>query len=217
MDVSGDVADLMVKESIQLTEASIKLLAAGSKNLAALLWALAKDNKKLVGKTGMARLLREGKELKVFRIKESDLAEFRAFAKKNVLFAAVKDSRATDGMVDLVTNVDFVSQVNLFMERRGYGAPVREQEDAAPKKAVPRAQPSSSSPQRGSGSTPSQSRKPARTTTTTRTTDTPAGPPKVGDIPSVKGRLAALQAASEGMKGKAPQRQAPAKAPPKTR
>lgn len=119
MDVSGDVADLMVKESIQLTEASIKLLAAGSKNLAALLWALAKDNKKLVGKTGMARLLREGKELKVFRIKESDLAEFRAFAKKNVLFAAVKDSRATDGMVDLVTNVDFVSQVNLFMERGG--------------------------------------------------------------------------------------------------
>ena len=40
MDVSGDVADLMVKESIQLTEASIKLLAAGSKNLAALLWAV---------------------------------------------------------------------------------------------------------------------------------------------------------------------------------
>ena len=29
MDVSGDVADLMVKESIQLTEASIKLLAGG--------------------------------------------------------------------------------------------------------------------------------------------------------------------------------------------
>lgn len=45
MDVSGEVADLMVKESIQLTEASIKLLAAGSKNLAAFLWALAKDNK----------------------------------------------------------------------------------------------------------------------------------------------------------------------------
>ena len=126
MDVSGDVADLMVKESIQLTEASIKLLAAGSKNLAALLWALAKDNKKLVGKTGMARLLRESKELKVFHIKESDLAEFRAYAKKNVLYSVVKDKRRTDGVVDLVTNVDFVSQVNLFMERRGYGAPARD-------------------------------------------------------------------------------------------
>ena len=208
MDVSGDVADLMVKESIQLTEASIKLLAAGSKNLAALLWALAKDNKKLVGKTGMARLLRESKELKVFHIKESDLAEFRAFAKKNVLYSVVKDKRRTDGVVDLVTNVDFVSQVNLFMERRGYGTPAKE--DATPKKAAPRAQLGSSSPQRGSGLTPSQSER-----RTTRTTDAPA---KVGDIPTVKGRLAALRAASEGMKepGKVPQHQ-PTKHPPKTR
>ena len=209
MDVSGDVADLMVKESIQLTEASIKLLAAGGTSLAALLWALAKEDKKLVGKAGMGRLLRENKELKVFQIKESDLAEFRAYAKKNVLYSVVKDKRRTDGVVDLVTNVDFVSQVNLFMVRRGYGAPVRE--DAAPKKAVPRAQPGSSSPQRGSGSTPSQSER-----RTTRTTDAPAA--KIGDIPTVKGRLAALRAASEGMKepGKPPQRQ-PTKHPPKTR
>ena len=128
MDVSGDVADLMVKESIQLTEASIKLLAAGGTSLAALLWALAKEDKKLVGKAGMGRLLRENKELKVFQIKESDLAEFRAYAKKNVLYSVVKDKRRTDGVVDLVTNVDFVSQVNLFMERRGYGAPARGKE-----------------------------------------------------------------------------------------
>ena len=208
MDVSGEVADLMVKESIQITEESVKLLAAGAKNLTAFLLALAQDNKKLSGRTNMARLLRDGKELKVFHIKESDLAEFRAFAKKNVLFSVVKDKRRTDGMVDLVTNVDFVSQVNLFMERRGYGTPARE--DATPKKAAPRAQPGSSSPQRGSGSTPSQSER-----RTTRTTDAPA---KVGDIPTVKGRLAALRAASEGMKepGKAPQRQAP-KRPPQTR
>ena len=115
-------------------------------------------------------------------------------------------------MVDLVTNVDFVSQVNLFMERRGYGAPARGKEDGEPKKAVPRAQPGSSSPQRGSGSTPSQSER----RTTTRTIDAPAA--KIGDIPTVKGRLAALRAASEGMKepGMAPKRQ-PGKHPPKTR
>ncbi len=39
MDASGEVADLMVKESIQLTEESIKLLAAGCKNLTAFLYA----------------------------------------------------------------------------------------------------------------------------------------------------------------------------------
>lgn len=198
MDVSGEVADLMVKESIQLTEASIKLLAAGSKNLAAFLWALAKDNKRLVGKTNMARLLKEGKELKVFRVKESDLAEFQVFAKKNVLYAAVKDKRSDSGMVDLITNADFVSQVNLFMERRGYPAPAQGE---APKKDGPRAQRDSFSPQRGNISNPSQTR-----TGTAEPTS---------EKPSVKGRLAALQAASESMKAaKTPQGRS---APPKTR
>ena len=196
MDVSGDVADLMVKEGIQLTEESIKLLAAGSKNLAALLWALAKDEKKLMGKTGMARLIREGKELKVFRLKESDMEEFKKFAKKNVLFSVVKDAKATDGVVDLVTNVDFVAQVNLFMERRSYPAPDRPQEDRS-KKADPRAPQGSSSPQRGSGSTPSRTR-PMRTTS--------------DEKPSVKEKLDTLrtQAKQQGGK-KAPQRTRPKK------
>ena len=87
MDNSGEVADLMVKESIQLTEAAVKMLAAGSKNLAAFLMALSQNNKKLYGKANMARLLQTGRELKTFHIKESDLEDFRAYAKKNVLFS----------------------------------------------------------------------------------------------------------------------------------
>ncbi len=204
MDISGDVADLMVKESIQLTEASIKLLAAGGVSLAAFLWALSKDKKKLVGKTNMKRLLQEGKELKVFRIRESDLAEFRAFARKNVLFAAIKDSRAEGGMVDLVTNVDFVSQVNLFMERRGYGAPEKGREAEPSKKADPRAPQGRSSPQRGSGLTQSQRTKPTRTI---------SDPGK----PSVRGRLEALRAASEGMSQGKPTKQCTHTTPPKIR
>lgn len=210
MDVSGDVADLMVKESIQLTEASIKLLAAGGVSLAAFLWALSKNEKKLVGKTNMKRLIQSGKELKVFRIKENDLADFRAFAKKNVLFSVIKDSRAEDGMVDLVTNVDFVSQVNLFMERRGYGTPQKGQEAEPPKKAAPLAPQGHSSPQRGSGLTPSQNKRPTRTSTTERTTSD-------SSKPSVRGRLEALRAASESMgQGKAP-KQRTHSTPPKTR
>lgn len=123
MDASGEVADLMVKESIQLTEESIKLLAAGCKNLTAFLYALAKDNKKLVGKTSMKRLLRDEKELKTFCIKAEDLEDFRKYAKPNILFAAIRDTKKDDGLVALVTNTDFVSQVNLFMQRRGYPAP----------------------------------------------------------------------------------------------
>lgn len=192
MDTSGEVADLMVREGIQLTEETIKLLAAGSKNLAAFLWALAKDEKKLVGKTGMARLIREGKELKVFRLKESDLEEFKKFAKKNVLFSVVKDTKATDGVVDLVTNVDFAAQVNLFMERRGYATPAKDQTDDS-KKADPRAPQGSSSPQRGNGSTPSRTR-PTRTT-----------PKTSEEKPSVKEKLDGYRAEAKKQGGKKPQ------------
>lgn len=216
MDVSGEVADLMVKESIQITEESIKLMAAGAKNLAAFLMALAQDNKKLSGKTNMARLLRDGKELKVFSVRESDLPDFKSFAKKNVLYSVVRDKRAKNGMVNLITNVDYVSQVNHFMESRGYAAPAKAQESGTPKKDVPRAQPDSSSLQRGSGSTPSRSRTRAETAsaptrTTARTTPTSDKPP------SVKGRLAAFQAVSENMKKAGRTAQRTQGTPPKTR
>lgn len=120
MDAGSEAADLMVREGLQIAEATVKLLAAGSKNLAAFLYALAKDNKRVSGKTNMGRLLREGKELRVFQLRESDLAAFSAYAKKGILYAVVKDKNAGDGLVDLITNVDFASQVNLFLERHGY-------------------------------------------------------------------------------------------------
>ena len=211
MDVSGEVADLMVKESIQITEESVKLMAAGAKNLAAFLLALTQDNKKLSGKTNMARLLRDGKELKVFSIRESDLEDFKSFAKKNVLYSVVKDKKAGNGIVNLITNVDYVSQVNHFMESRGYAAPAKAQGNDTPKKDAPRAQPGNSSPQRGNGSTPS----PRRTRTTMESTRTRTTP--TSDKPSVKGRLAAMRAATEGMKkaGQTPRRTQGT--PPKTR
>ena len=208
MDTSGEAADLVVKESIQLTEASIKLLAAGSKNLAAFLYALAKDNKKLVGKTSMNRLLREGKELKTFCIKAEDLEDFRKYAKPNILFAAIRDAKKDDGLVALVTNTDFVSQVNLFMQRRGYPAPTQTQEDDAVKKDTPRTQQRNSSPERGNGSTAS------RTSQTMRTTDTAE---KISDIPTVKGRLAVLQKTAEGMREGRPAPQRSHSSPQKSR
>ena len=53
MEVSGEAADLVMKEGVQISEEAIKLLARGTKNLAALLYALAKDQKKLYGKVSM--------------------------------------------------------------------------------------------------------------------------------------------------------------------
>lgn len=199
MDNSSEVADLMVKESIQITEATIKLLAAGGKNMTAFLLALARDNKKLYGKTNMKKLLQAGRGLKNFYIKESDLDDFRAYAQKKILFAVIKDTRSNNGIVDLVTNEDYVPLVNRYLEQRGYPAPGVEQEAEAPKKAAPRARPERSSPQRGSGSTARQ----------TRSTETTEGPES---RPSVKEKLELCRDKAEQKRSRpAPQRTRPVK------
>lgn len=129
------------------------------------------------------------KELRVFQLRESDLAAFSAYAKKGILYAVVKDKNAGDGLVDLITNVDFASQVNLFLERHGYAAPKRE--DDAAKKADARAPQGNFSPQRGNG-LPQE-----RTTTEVK--------------PSVKGRLAALKCAAQDVEPQLPNGRTPPK------
>ena len=43
MNTSGETAELVVKEGIQITESAVKLAGLGAKNLGALLIAIAKD------------------------------------------------------------------------------------------------------------------------------------------------------------------------------
>lgn len=82
MSTSGETADLMVKEGIQITESAVKLAGLGAKNLAALLIALANDNQKLAGKTNLKRLIHDGEELTIFSVKKEDLAGFHGEAKR---------------------------------------------------------------------------------------------------------------------------------------
>ena len=67
MSTNGETADMVVRESIQITESAVKLAGLGEKNLAALLVAVAKDNPKLSGKTGLKRLIQNGEELAMRR------------------------------------------------------------------------------------------------------------------------------------------------------
>ena len=48
MEVSGEVADLMVKEGLQVSETAVKLAGSGIKNVAALLLALSRADYKTV-------------------------------------------------------------------------------------------------------------------------------------------------------------------------
>ena len=55
-DVSGEAADLVVKEAMQVSEGAIKLAGVGIKNIAAFLIAISNQNNKVVGKTTAKRL-----------------------------------------------------------------------------------------------------------------------------------------------------------------
>ena len=44
MDVSGEAADLVIKEGVQITSEVVKMAAGGISTAAALLLAIAKDN-----------------------------------------------------------------------------------------------------------------------------------------------------------------------------
>lgn len=149
MSTSGETADLVVKESIQITESAVKLAGLGAKNLAALLIAIAKDNPKLAGKTGLKRLIQDGEELTIFSVKQEDLKGFQMESKRyGVLFYPIINKVEKTGTVEIMAKAKDAKQINRIFERMGYPAPVRE--DAA-KKASARAPSENSSKERGSG------------------------------------------------------------------
>lgn len=179
MNTSGETAELVVKEGIQITESAVKLAGLGAKNLAALLIAIAKDNPKLSGKTGLKRLIQDGEELTIFSVKQEDLKGFQMESKRyGVLFYPVINKVEKTGTVEIMAKAKDAKQINRIFERMGYPAPVRE--DAA-KKASARAPSENSSKERGTGA---------------RASTEPAAE-KVDARPSVRSRLMALQAAAE--------------------
>ncbi|MBO4898628.1 MAG: PcfB family protein [Clostridia bacterium] len=127
MNTSGEVADLMVKEGLQVTEEVAKLTGLGAKNLAAIIIALLKEDNKLQGKTNLKKLLKSDKPLCILQIKESDINKFNSEAKKyGVLFTAVKDATNNTGLCDIIAKQEDVTKLNYIMEKMGYAAPEKE-------------------------------------------------------------------------------------------
>jgi len=182
MDISGEAADLVVRESIQATEAAAKLAGAGMKNVAALLMALASQEYKVVGETSAKRLARDPAAPEVIQIKREDIGKFQELAKTyGILYFMVQKQDNTSGLVNVVSNENYAPLLNAVMEELGY--PIPNKEEQATKKAGSRAQHDRSLTGRGNGLNPSH---------TTETID--------GEKPSVKRKLEALQAAAQSVR-----------------
>ena len=61
MNTSAEAADQVVRMTLNGVEVAAKITGAGAKELATLLYAVLKDQKKTAGKTRLTNLLRSGK------------------------------------------------------------------------------------------------------------------------------------------------------------
>ena len=189
MEVSGEVADLLVKEGLEAARIATELSAKGLVHAAALLAAMVKQNYKVVGKVGIEKLMNEtNAESVIIPIKAADYEKFQKIAKQfGVLYAAVKHESKETGVMHIVSNMNYSAQLNAVMEAMDYAVPEAGKEEQAAKKAKPRAPQEKSSEERGNG--------------LSKATDT------THEKPSVRQRLAALDAMAKEMSRNAPVKQ----------
>lgn len=119
MTGSGEAADQVVRMSMEAGEVALKITGQGAKQLAVLLYAIAKEQKKTRGRVRMESLIRSGKPLTVFSIKERDLRAFVEGAKQyGVLYCAIRNPRGhADGMVDVMVKEEDAVRINRIVER----------------------------------------------------------------------------------------------------
>ena len=189
MEVSGEVADLLVKEGLEAARIATELSAKGLVHAAALLAAMVKQNYKVVGKVGIEKLMKEtNAESVIIPIKAADYEKFQKIAKQfGVLYAAVKHESKETGVMHIVSNMNYSAQLNAVMEAMDYAVPEAGKEEKSTKKAKPRAPQEKSSEERGNG--------------LSKATDT------THEKPSVRQRLAALDAMAKEMSRNAPVKQ----------
>ena len=189
MEVSGEVADLLVKEGLEAARLATELSAKGLVHAAALLAAMVKQNYKVVGKVGIEKLMKETNvESVIIPIKAADYEKLQKIAKQfGVLYAAVKHESKETGVMHIVSNMNYSAQLNAVMEAMDYAVPEAGKEEKSAKKAKPRAPQEKSSEERGNG--------------LSKATDT------THEKPSVRQRLAALDAMAKEMSRNAPVKQ----------
>ena len=120
MNTSGEAAEQIVRMSLEGFEVAAKITGAGAKNIAVLLYSILKEEKKTKGKARLTNMLRSGKELKVFTVKNGDLKKFTQEAKKyGVLYCVLADrgNKDPNAEVDVIARAEDASKISRIAER----------------------------------------------------------------------------------------------------
>ena len=120
MNNSGDAAEEVVRLSLEGFEVAARVSGEAAKNIAILLVSALKQESKTKGKARLTNMIKSGKELKVYSIKQEDLKTFVQQAKKyGVLYSVLKDKNndSKDAVIDIIARADDASKIQRIMDR----------------------------------------------------------------------------------------------------
>ena len=118
MNNSGDVAEQMMRMSLEGVEVAVKLTGTGALKLASVIYKVLQEQEKTKGKARLSSMLRSGRSLKVYTVPQEQLKRFSEEAKRyGVLYCVLKDKDSTDGLVDVMVRAEDASKINRIVTR----------------------------------------------------------------------------------------------------
>ena len=125
MNHSGDAAEQIVRMSLEGVEVAARITGNAAKEIAILLMAALKSpekkggNLKLKGAARMSAMLKSGKALEIFSVKESDLRKFYQGAKQyGIVYCVLRNTKhSPDGLCDIMVKAEDAPKINRLVER----------------------------------------------------------------------------------------------------
>ena len=122
MTNSGDAAEQIVRMSLEGVEVAVKITGMAAKEVATFLVAALKSKNstlKTKGKARMTAMLKSGKALEIFSVKDSDLQKFMQGAKQyGIVYCVLRNKKHDkDGLCDIMVKADDAPKISRVIER----------------------------------------------------------------------------------------------------
>lgn len=122
MNHSGDAAEQIVRLSLEGVEVAARITGTAAKEIALLLIAALKSKNsklKLKGRARLTSMLKSGKALEIYSVKERDLQQFMQGAKDyGIVYCVLRNSKnSPDGLCDIMVKAEDAPKITRVAER----------------------------------------------------------------------------------------------------
>ena len=118
--MNGEAAEQVVRMSLEGFEVAAKVTGEGAKDIAVLLYTVMKNKEQTSGKAKLTNMLKTGKPLSVFSVRNDDLPKFQQEAKRyGILYAVIVDKKNKDpnSIVDVMVKAEDAGKINRIVEK----------------------------------------------------------------------------------------------------